>query len=130
MKRAITEALLDELYKIAGVKPESIKSMKDSVAKMREVMARMKGTHATTVKKATMVKYTKPVVKTAGKPGKDANRFFGLPLHPRKRNSRVYEAGPSSAQSADRSQSPIAGQNTPDVGAGAKIDPAYGPGGV
>jgi hypothetical protein len=81
---------------------------------------------------ASMVKYTKPRPKTklAGRPGKEANRFFGLPVFPPKRGVRCYENAPSAAQSADRSQSPIAGQMTPSVGAANVISPASGPGGV
>lgn len=89
------------------------------------------GCNLPTKKLATMVKYTKPMVKKAGKPAKDANRYFGLPLDVPKRKKRNYELGNmSAAQSADRSQSPIAAQNTPDVGSQNRIDPAYGPGGV
>ena len=42
-----------------------------------------------------------------------ANAFFGLPLHPRKKNTRVYESpGSDAASSPDRSTSPISGQGT------------------
>ena len=61
---------------------------------------------------------------------KDLNQKFGLPFHEQKGSSRVYENGPSSASSADRSQYPIAGMATPNISSSSIMSPSYGPGGV
>lgn len=131
MERHTLEAFVNELTKIAASQGSTIQAMKQSVEKMKKVVGNLRTpTPSPTKKLATMTKYTGPV-KTAGLPARRANQMFGLPLHHgRRKNSRMYEAGPSAAQSADRSQSPIAGQTTPDVGAANAISPAYGPGGV
>jgi hypothetical protein len=140
------KAFADELEKIAANgalervlqarkvirKSPQIDRMKSSVREMKKMVSNLGSRTGTATKKlATMTKYTEPVKTASGTPARRANEMFGLPLHHgRRKNTRMYEAGPSAAQSADRSQSPIAGQITPDVGAANAISPAYGPGGV
>jgi hypothetical protein len=79
---------------------------------------------------ATMRAFRDELTKISGSLSVDINKKFGLPLHPTRPNTRRYDPGPSSASSADRSQSPIAGQATANISSSNQISPATGPGGV
>lgn len=129
-------AFFDELEKIGAAHPANAAA----IAAMKRAVAKMK-IKTGTEKRATMVKYTKPkprprpedIIKTSARRevARQANQFFGLPLRkPPRRNTKVYEQGPSAAESADRGQYPIVGDQSPNIAAGSIMTPSYGPGGV
>jgi hypothetical protein len=138
MDPTLWRAFVDELEKISEVRVSpAVEGMKASVRKMRETLVRK-----LPEKNATLIKYTKPkmvigrhhipeVTKMASRLGRKTNALFGLPIDGSRKGVRRYENGPSAAQSADRTQLPIAGQSTPAISSTSNtMNPAVGPGGV
>lgn len=136
-------AFFDELEKIGAVHPANAVALKGARKKVKEMIAAVANLptrpKVASVKQATMVKYTKPkprptaeqlIRKTASEVSRQANQYFGLPLHPPKRKVRRYENGPAAAESADRSMYPIVGDQSPNIAAGSVMTPSSGPGGV
>ena len=79
---------------------------------------------------ATLQAFRDEITKISGALSVEINKKFGLPLHPTRSNTRRYDEGVSSAMSADRSQSPIAGQATANISTSNTMSPTTGPGGV
>ena len=52
------------------------------------------------------------------------------PRHPDNKANKLLDQGSASAASPDRSQAPVDGQSTANIGAGNVMNPASGPGGV